>query len=267
MLGAHNAEPETSCINLPQFIFSRTGFVLPRLATGYEEASEALDKYGFQRDFPSLLTMFLRAVTYATVTRQDLEWYYQPFPGSEDEVQEEETYEEDTELLHQEIRELRQTVRGLEGSLAEAERQVRERQKQIEQMGNEHEAERRELITLRELVYQLNNSADVEPEPFPPEISFPYMAKHQIVVFGGHESWRKAIRPMLPNVRFIPGESLPVAGIIRSADMVWIQTNAISHDRFYKIADVVRTNKIPLCYFVYSSAEKCARQLVAEDLK
>ncbi len=78
-------------------------------------------------------------------------------------------------------------------------------------------------------------------------------------------AWLKAIKPMLPGVRFI--SSLLQSDSIRNADVVWIQTNAISHSDFYIIIDAVRKNKIPIRYFTNASAEKCARQLAAADQK
>jgi len=53
--------------------------------------------------------------------------------------------------------------------------------------------------------------------------------------------------------------------MIRRADVVWIQTNALSHAFFYKIIDEVRKHNVPLRYFSYASATKCAEQLVKYD--
>ena len=82
------------------------------------------------------------------------------------------------------------------------------------------------------------------------------------MAFGGHESWRKAIRPMLPDVRFFDREMLPDINTVKGADIVWIQSNAISHKFFYRIIDVARKENIPVRYFGFASARKCAEQLV-----
>ena len=55
--------------------------------------------------------------------------------------------------------------------------------------------------------------------------------------------------------------------MIKNADIVWVQANSIGHSKYYKILDVVRTYRIPLRYFAYASAEKCAEQIVIEDMK
>lgn len=41
---------------------------------------------------------------------------------------------------------------------------------------------------------------------------------------------------------------------------------AISHSAYYKIMDTVRTHNIPVHYFSYASAEKCAEQLALFDV-
>lgn len=55
---------------------------------------------------------------------------------------------------------------------------------------------------------------------------------------------------------------LPNADTIRNADAVWIQTNALSHSYFYKIINTAREYKIPVRYFGYASARKCAEEIV-----
>ena len=89
----------------------------------------------------------------------------------------------------------------------------------------------------------------------------PFM--QSVVVFGGHPTWLKAIKPMLPDVKFIEG--VPSSEQIKGAEMVWLQTNYMSHKAFYKIIDIVRSKNIPLRYFTSASAAKGAEQVVAAD--
>ncbi len=99
------------------------------------------------------------------------------------------------------------------------------------------------------------------------QISFPYTVKQRVVIFGGHDSWSKAIRPLLRNVRFISKESSPQADVIRKADVVWIQTNALSHADYDKIMETARAYRIAVKYFTSASAERCARDVVRVDMK
>ena len=82
---------------------------------------------------------------------------------------------------------------------------------------------------------------------------------------GGHEAWIKEIKPKLPDVRFVHREMIPYADMIRRADVVWIQTNAMSHSYYYKIIDETRKHGIRVRYFSYDSAQKCAEPIVADE--
>ena len=99
-----------------------------------------------------------------------------------------------------------------------------------------------------------------------PEVSFPYSAKGRYVVFGGHDSWLKVIRPMLTgNIRFMDREVFNTS-VIRNADVIWIQPNALSHSQYYRIVDAARQDRKPVRYFTYASAAKGAVQLMEADM-
>lgn len=147
----------------------------------------------------------------------------------------------------------------------EADRQVRDEKKRYEELERRTANDRLELAALRELVF--NQQENLYQDEAPAKgISFPYKTERRIVVFGGHDSWTREIKPKLPSVRFIDRDMLPNAEMIRKADVVWIQSNAISHAFFYRIIDEVRKHNVPLRYFSYASATKCAEQIVQEDL-
>lgn len=100
------------------------------------------------------------------------------------------------------------------------------------------------------------------------QIAYPYETARRTVVFGGHESWLKAIRPMLPGVRFVDVSNYAFhPELVRNADEVWIQSNCISHTQYGNIMKLTRQYGIQLRYFGYAGAEKCAEQLVVEDQK
>ena len=168
--------------------------------------------------------------------------------------------------MREENRLLQQEIKRLKKALYEAGRTVSDEKKRIEQERLAAEQEHKELADLRELVFNQQENL-YEDEAVSESIRFPCETKHRIVVFGGHESWAREIKPKLPDVRFVDREALPNAEMIRKADVVWIQTNALAHKHFYKIIDEVRKYHIPLRYFTYASAAKCAEQLVLEDRK
>ena len=133
----------------------------------------------------------------------------------------------------------------------------------LEKQANKRSVEKQELNDLRELIFALTNDAGEEKPSQKPNTVFPYHTQKKHVVFGGHPTWLKAIKPMLPDVKFIEG--VPSSEQIKGAEMVWLQTNYMSHKAFYKIIDIVRSKNIPLRYFTSASATKGAEQVVVAD--
>lgn len=118
-----------------------------------------------------------------------------------------------------------------------------------------------ELADLRELVFLLDNK-EVPEEPIDETIQYPFITPGKILSFGGHPSWIKEMKKKLPNVVFIDPDTLPNTDLIRSSDVVWIQTNYISHSNFYKIINAVGPSGKQVRYFTSSSSAKCAEQVV-----
>ena len=50
--------------------------------------------------------------------------------------------------------------------------------------------------------------------------------------------------------------------MIRNADEIWFQTNALSHKLYDAVTDCAAGHAIPIRYFRYASATKCAEQLI-----
>ena len=71
---------------------------------------------------------------------------------------------------------------------------------------------------------------------------------------------------MLPSVRFFDREAIPDVNTVKNADVVWIQANAMPHKLYYKIINAARKDNIPVRYFGYAGARKCAEQLVMDEL-
>ncbi|MBQ3330177.1 MAG: hypothetical protein IJG87_03255 [Ruminococcus sp.] len=161
-----------------------------------------------------------------------------------------------------ELRELKRENKNLKAMLNKLERRLRESAEALSSMSDSLDEANAELGELRSMIRE----ADISEKEYSVTVTFPYTAKKRAVVFGGHSSWLKAIRPLLPNVRFVEPSAQPNTGLILNADVIWIQTNAMSHSDFYKIIDVVRKNNIELHYFKYASAEKCAEQFALEDM-
>lgn len=105
-----------------------------------------------------------------------------------------------------------------------------------------------------------------EDEGGGPLVELPWQVKRRMVVFGGHDSCTKAIRPLLPGVRFCGRDTLPDPNAIRNADVVWLQANALSHKYYYRIINTARENGVAVRYFGFASAQKCAVQLAMDEM-
>ena len=164
------------------------------------------------------------------------------------------------------VEELTRQLKESRRMLHDADVRARQLQEQLRTVEEDALRDRAELSQLRETLIELRSREGMPEEKAEAEITFPWQGEHRIVVFGGHDTWRKAIRPMLPDVRFFDREMLPDINVVKSADVVWIQTNAISHKFYYRIIDTARKENIPVRYFGSASARKCAEQLVTNEL-
>lgn len=168
----------------------------------------------------------------------------------------------ENEELKDENAKLKEQLKKMREALYQANKSAEEEHVRYEQERRASLHERRELADLRELIF---NREQEQTEKLTIKITYPYQTAHRIVCFGGHETFLKTIRPMLPGVKFIDADSLVNGDIVKNADVIWLQTNCMPHSQYYRVATLTRKYDIPLRYFAYSSAEKCAEQLVMED--
>lgn len=148
-----------------------------------------------------------------------------------------------------------------------ANKAAKEEKQKADKLREDAECEHNELVELRELIYKIQNETTDEnqSESQKSNVALPYASTRNIVVFGGHATWLKTIKPLLPTIKFISPNVNPDVKLVRNANVVWMQTNAMPHSFYNKIMDIVRVNKIPVKYFAYASAEKCAYQLAETD--
>ena len=115
---------------------------------------------------------------------------------------------------------------------------------------------------------QFSDTAGDLPQPSAASagIEYPYETARRTTVFGGHDTFLKAIKPMLPNVRFIDASYMTFSPeLVRNSDIVWIQTNCISHPMFWNVIRYAKQYGVQLRYFTQASAEKCADQVAEAD--
>ena len=176
--------------------------------------------------------------------------------------------EEETKQLREELKSLRRQLKTANGALAAAKKENAKEREKYEKELKSLRMEHRELADLRDLIFNKDRDDVQRREKLEEDFTYPYTTRKRTVVFGGHETFLKIIKPMLPTVRFVDAANLAFSpDIIRYADVVWIQNNRISHPQFWNVVKYCKLSGVQMRYFGYASAEKCAEQLVKEDMK
>lgn len=256
--------------NLSQILYSVTGCIMPRNLERLYPGIPELDRFGI-RGKKSLHPLIYCMSLLSEAKHQNQGSHYQPnlkwIPSEENDDKDDVLLleeDDDPDALRQRISELEAEIKRLKTAAHDANKEVLAEKQKYAKLEVDRENDRQELADLRELVF--NQQEDIyQTETTDEQIEFPYHTEQRIVVFGGHDSWAREIKPKLPNVRFIDRAMLPNADLIRNADVIWIQHNALGHMHFYKIINEARRYHIPVRYFSYASAAKCAEQLAKYD--
>ena len=179
--------------------------------------------------------------------------------------------EEDDAEEKEKIQALCQENERLGKLLKECQEQLREMQYAQKRMERKHadelagmRYEHDELARLRELLYA--SRGNVSQEDVDSDLRLPLRLNHKIVCFGGHDSWFRAIRPMLDgDVRFIDTNKSTNTNLVKSSDIVYLQTNALNHSIYHKILSVASKYQKPVFYMPSASAKKCAEHMYQAD--
>ena len=265
-------------VNLAQVFYEATGCIPPRDLHRYDDALRLMKHYGINGkkvQIPMLYAM-LMAGEYHCQSRMPFSEYdftEKLMPVMMERIQTEVLPEIKDKLdsrqdsSHQdELDALKQENERLKRMAYEADRETRNLRRDYDTLLENSQREHQEVAELREILFHQENEIEPELDESEEAVALPYTVRHTTVVVGGHDSWARAIKPMLEgDIRFIDRGMQPEASLIRHADVVWLQPNSICHAFFYKIIKIIRTNHIPFHYFKFASAEKCARQLAGVD--
>ena len=247
--------------SLNQLLYEETGCIMPRDLHIYDRRAKALGKYGVRGKDAVCMLSVMSALAFARRQRPAVNLDSDAM-GAFEETAEESPKKEDAAEAKAENKRLR-------ASLHDAEKAARDARKALEDLKRQALMEHRELADLREYVFQNEKESEEQKEAPPQEESealYPYAVRKNLLAFGGHASWTPAIKKLLKgNIRFIDKDYVFDTSIIRQADAIWIQPNALSHKQYYRIIDTARQYKIPVRYFIYASAQKCAEQVIGFD--
>lgn len=243
-------------VSISQLVFLSSGLIPPRQGRSISYTKLLLNESSFSKEQQNWLYEYV-SLAYS-VNHKGADF---TTPDEDEVVQELSKDKEDIQDKENEIKRLRSEIKHLKNIINRSQHEKKDLSVELREVNRRLEASRNELSELRSLIRE---SIDKEEET-PVLVSFPYTVQKRTVIIGGHQSWTNAIKPLIKNARFIAASEQPNTSLILNAETVWIQTNAISHSSFYKIIDVIRRNNIKVCYFKYSSAEKCAEQIALDD--
>ena len=246
--------------NLSQILYETTGAVLPRNMSEYDDTHHILWSYGIRGKNEIHMAELM-------VLLSDPQYRTNMMLTPSVHEEEDGSSSEDAAELKDQIKKLRDLNKKLADEAHEQERRARKAEQALSTEKEKIAADRRELASLREVVFagnadSANNGADERIS-----VNLPYEVRQRIVVFGGHDSWRKPMKELLTgDIRFMDKDQAIVdRTVIRNADVVWIQTNAISHRQYYAIIDEIRKTGTQVRYFLYASARKCAEQVILNE--
>lgn len=257
-------------VNLAQIVYEATGGIMPRDLHRYDDKLKLLRHYGVTGKKTQIPLLYCMTLLGEGMFRSESRII--PYEPPEETDEESQAGDTDTERIDsgqsEQLAALKREIDRLKRAAYEAERESRELRKQHDALLQRTQREHQELSELREILFNRENELEAEFSEETSDIALPYTVRRTTVVFGGHDTWSKAIRPLLAgDIRFVDRGMRPDADLIRHAGVVWIQPNSLSHANYYKIINTIRTHRIPLHYFKFVSAEKCAAQLALEDQK
>ncbi len=276
--------------NLTQIVYEETGSTLPRDMNRFLYIAQDLNKYNLtKKDALSMfylisvilpeknllkaenldenLMEYLKArdnLGEEIITDEELDSIKKISYEEENDKKDEKLEGDTEENLEEKYLEIQQENNLLKGSLHDAESMYQNLRDELQSEREKYELEHSELAELKEVIFSAEEIDEEEENK--EEYNFPYEVKKVTVVFGGHETWLKAIVPMLNgNIRFIDKDLVFDIAVVRNADIIWIQANAMSHKQYYRIIDAARQYRKPVRYFAFSSATKGAIQIMKAD--
>lgn len=191
-------------LNMSQVIYQLSGGgILPRRLNSYRAEKAILKQNGVSDEEINYITCM--AAVLSEIDKRN-EYF-----GTYDELDDEEQSEEQTiEIDDGTIDSIKVLVKDIQDRIKKVntenhliEEQRRKLQKEYDELKRLYQQEHRELVDLRNYTFNQNDEAQEDTSNTDLKIDYPYEAKHNIIVFGGHETWSKVIKPLFTNVRFI----------------------------------------------------------------
>lgn len=137
----------------------------------------------------------------------------------------------------QDIKHLRDKIRGTKQSVDDA-------KSKIESL----EADREELIALRNFVYNLKD--EVGPEEDVLSKMKKVISDKKIAIIGGHQNWHNKLKKIFPEWTYIYMDEFKsvTTNMLEHHDFVFFYSDYLSHKSYNKCVAMLRENNIPFGY-------------------
>ncbi len=262
--------------SLAQILYETTGVILPRKLDTFDDAQKILHGYGIKGTKAvhiAELMSIMHEVRFRTKMPSS-DWL-DLFDDEDVEDGNENTGTEGENVSQKSdadsISELKEANAALHDQLKkltdiahEQDRRAQKAEQELQQEKQQAKADRQELAALREVIFTQENTSESDESV---SIPLPFTAKQRIVIYGGHDTWLKAMKEYLHgDVRYMDkDQGILDRNVIRNADAVWLQCNALAHRQYYAIIHEIRKIGVPVRYFMYASARKCVEQIAMDE--
>lgn len=134
--------------------------------------------------------------------------------------------------------------------------------KEAEAILEKAQADRQELIALREFVYNMEHSIP-EPDQLSTERMKEAISSKRYVIIGGHVNWINKLRAEFPGWTYIPLTSYNTAdpSVLDNKDMIFFFTDYISHTAYTKFIHIARDRKMKFSYLHGVNMDQVIKQI------
>lgn len=176
----------------------------------------------------------------------------------------EQRYKEDD--LLDEIKQLREKLHSMEQKTAKLRYVNSTKQnaaKDYETLKEEFDAQKEELIALRECVYKMTDQEDIDLDDNDVDRMKEVLADKKIVIIGGHSNWVSKLRNLFSDWVFLSPKTSGAIdnNVVSNADYVYFFTDYIKHSTYYRFINILREEKKPFGYIHSINIENNIRQI------
>ncbi len=177
--------------------------------------------------------------------------------------------EKKQDYTQSEVDSLRRKVHALEAEINQLHMEIKGKAKlsdELQVLKKQTDQDRRELVALRNHVYDLTESENENDDKVSVEEMKKTLEKKKYIIVGGHINWVNKLKAVFPEWTYISptvSGSVPAA-IIDSADKVYFFTDTISHSTYFKYMNVTREHGVDFGYIHGVNIEANMRQMYRE---